>query len=170
MRARTFRLILYATLLALCMLQQAALAATGTGTKPVFQIQRVYLKQLSLEQPNSPAVFLEQEPPQVTVALDIGATKLASGLYETSVDITATLKVKDKTALIVKARQAGIFTVENVPESQLPQLLAIGCSNIVYPYLRANVADAITRAGFPPVHLAEVNWETFYKNREKAKK
>ena len=136
--------------------------------QPVFQIQRVYLKDLSLEQPNSPAIFLEQEAPTIEVALDVGAEPLAEGIFESTVTITVTAKVKDKVAFLVEGKQAGIFEARNIPAEQLDPLLGIGCPNIVYPYLRANIADVITRAGFPPVHLAEINFEVFYQQRQQA--
>ncbi|NUU03751.1 protein-export chaperone SecB [Herbaspirillum robiniae] len=136
--------------------------------QPVFQIQRVYLKDLSLEQPNSPAIFLEQEAPAIEVSVDVGAEALAEGVFESTVTITVTAKVKDKVAFLVEGKQAGIFEIRNVPAEQLDPLLGIGCPNIIYPYLRANIADAITRAGFPPVHLAEINFEVFYQQRLQA--
>ncbi|MFJ3047432.1 protein-export chaperone SecB [Herbaspirillum chlorophenolicum] len=134
----------------------------------VFQIQRVYLKDLSLEQPNSPAIFLEQEAPSIEVSVDVGAEALAEGVFESTVTITVTAKVNDKVAFLVEGKQAGIFEIRNVPADQLDPLLGIGCPNIIYPYLRANIADAITRAGFPPVHLAEINFEVFYQQRLQA--
>lgn len=133
--------------------------------QPVFQIQRIYLKDLSLEQPNSPAVFLEQESPSIEVAVDVGAEPVAEGVIESTVTITVTAKVKDKVAFLVEGKQAGIFEVRNIPEEQLDPLLGIGCPNVIYPYLRANIADVITRAGFPPVHLTEINFEAFYQQR-----
>jgi len=136
--------------------------------QPVFQIQRVYLKDLSLEQPNSPAVFLEQDAPSIEVAVDVGVEALAPTIYESAVTITVTAKVKDKVAFLVEGKQAGIFEAANIPPEQLDPLLGIGCPNIVYPYLRANIADIITRAGFPPVHLAEINFEAFYQQRAQA--
>jgi preprotein translocase subunit SecB len=136
--------------------------------QPVFQIQRIYLKDLSLEQPNSPAIFLEQEAPALEVAVDVGAEALAPGIYEASVTITLTAKIKDKVAFLVEGKQAGIFEARNIPDDQLDPLLGIGCPNVIYPYLRANIADAITRAGFPPVHLAEINFEVFYQQRLQA--
>ena len=136
--------------------------------QPVFQIQRVYLKDLSLEQPNSPAIFLEQEAPSIEVSVDVGAEALAEGVFESTVTITVTAKVKDKVAFLVEGKQAGIFEIRNVPAEQLDPLLGIGCPNIIYPYLRANIADAITRAGFPPVHLVEINFEVFYQQRLQA--
>ena len=135
------------------------------SSQPVFQIQRVYLKDMSLEQPNSPAIFLEQEAPSIEVSLDVTAEALSEGIYESSVTVTVTAKIKDKVAFLVEGKQAGIFEARNIPADQLDPLLGIGCPNIVYPYLRANIADMITRAGFPPVHLAEINFEVFYQQR-----
>lgn len=136
--------------------------------QPVFQIQRIYLKDLSLEQPNSPAIFLEQEQPNIEVAVDVGAQPLADGIFESTVTITVTAKIADKIAFLVEGKQAGIFEIRNVPTEQLDPLLGIGCPNVIYPYLRANIADAITRAGFPPVHLSEINFEAFYQQRLEA--
>jgi preprotein translocase subunit SecB len=136
--------------------------------QPVFQIQRVYLKDMSLEQPNSPGIFLEQEAPAMEVAVDVGAEQLADGVYEATVTITVTAKVGEKVAFLVEGKQAGIFEVRNIPEEQLDPLLGIGCPNIIYPYLRANIADMVTRAGFPPVHLSEINFEMFYQQRQEA--
>jgi preprotein translocase subunit SecB len=136
--------------------------------QPVFQIQRVYLKDLSLEQPNSPAIFLDQEAPNIEVAVDVGVEALADTIFESTVTITVTAKVSDKIAFLVEGKQAGIFEAANIPAEQLDPLLGIGCPNIIYPYLRANIADVITRAGFPPVHLAEINFEVFYQQRAQA--
>jgi preprotein translocase subunit SecB len=136
--------------------------------QPVFQIQSIYLKDLSLEQPNSPAIFLEQEAPNMDVSVDVSAQALAEGVYEATVTITLTAKIKDKIAFLVEGKQAGIFEARNIPEDQLDPLLGIGCPNVIYPYLRANIADMITRAGFPPVHLAEINFEMFYQQRLQA--
>lgn len=140
----------------------------ATEQQPVFQIQRVYLKDLSLEQPNSPQIFLEQEAPNIEVAVDVNAGNLAEGIYESSVTITVTAKIKDKVAFLVEGKQAGIFEIRNIPVEQLDPVLGIACPNIIYPYLRANIADAITRAGFPPVHLTEINFEVFYQQRLEA--
>jgi preprotein translocase subunit SecB len=136
--------------------------------QPVFQIQRVYLKDMSLEQPNSPAIFLEQDTPAIEVAVDVGVEALADTIFEATVTVTVTAKIKDKVAFLVEGKQAGIFEARNISMEQLDPLLGIGCPNIIYPYLRANIADMITRAGFPPVHLAEINFEAFYQQRLQA--
>jgi len=136
--------------------------------QPSFQIQRVYLKDFSLEQPNSPAIFLEQEMPGIEVSINVGSDRLSEDVYEVAVTITITAKMSDKIAYLVEGKQAGIFELRNIPEDQVGALLGIGCPTIIYPYLRANLADAITRAGFPPVHLAEINFEAFYRERLQA--
>ena len=136
--------------------------------QPIFNIQRVYLKDMSLEQPNSPAIFLEQEAPTIEVAIDIASEALAESIHEGTITITVTAKIQDKIAFLVEGKQAGIFEVRNVPEEQLELILGISCPNILYPYLRANIADTITRAGFPPIHLNEINFEAFYQQRNQA--
>ncbi len=133
----------------------------------VFQIQRVYLKSLMLEQPNSPAIFLEDASPVVEVAISTTAVKQADGVFESTVSVTVTAKIQDKLAFVVEARQAGIFEIRHIPADQLDSVLGIGCPTILYPYLRANVADTITRAGFPPVHLSEINFQMFYQQQQK---
>jgi preprotein translocase subunit SecB len=132
---------------------------------PVFQIQRVYLKEASLEQPNSPAILLEQEQPAVEIQLGVEAQPAAEGVWEVAVSGTVTTKLKDKTMFLVEVKQAGIFEIRNIPQDQMGAILGVACPQIVYPYLRANVADIITRAGFPPVHLAEINFQAMYEQQ-----
>jgi preprotein translocase subunit SecB len=133
---------------------------------PVFQIQRVYLKEASLEQPNSPAILLEQETPSVDIQLGVEAGQAADGMYEVCVMATVTTKIKDKTVFLVEVKQAGIFEIRNLPQDQMNAIMGIACPQIVYPYLRGNVADIVTRAGFPPVHLAEINFQAMYEQQQ----
>jgi len=133
---------------------------------PVFQIQRVYLKEASLEQPNSPAILLEQEQPAVDIQLGVEATPVADGVFEVCVTATVQTKIKDKTVFLVEAKQAGIFEIRNVPEEQMGQIMGIACPQIVYPYLRGNVADLVQRGGFPPVHLSEINFQAMYEQQQ----
>ena len=135
---------------------------------PVFQIQRVYLKDMSLEQPNSPAILLEQEQPSVDIQLGVEATPVVEGIFEVAVTATVQTKIKDKTVFLVEAKQAGIFEIRNVPEDQMGAIIGIACPQIIYPYLRGNVADTVTRAGFPPVHLAEINFQAMYEQQQAA--
>jgi preprotein translocase subunit SecB len=129
---------------------------------PVFQIQRVYLKDMSLEQPNSPAILLDPEQPSVDIQLGVETSPVADGLFEVTVTATVHTKINDKTVFLVEAKQAGIFEVRNVEADQLGSILGIACPQIVYPYLRGNVADVIQRGGFPPVHLAEINFQAMF--------
>lgn len=133
---------------------------------PVFQIQRVYLKDLSLEQPNSPAILTSTEQPSVDIQLGVGMEQVADGIVEVTVTATVTTKIDDKVVFLVEAKQAGIFEVRNLPEDQMGPVIGIACPQIVYPYLRGNVADVIQRAGFPPVHLAEINFQAMYEQQQ----
>ncbi len=133
---------------------------------PVFQIQRMYLKDLSLEQPNSPQILLEQTQPQVDINLAMGAEGVADGVFEVTVTATVTTKVKDKVMFLVEAKQAGIFEIRNVPDEQKQGILSIVCPQMIYPYLRAIVSDVCTRAGFPPILLTEVNFQAMFEAQQ----
>ena len=133
---------------------------------PVFQIQRVYLKEASIEQPNSPAILLEQEQPSVDIQLGVEANQAADGVFEICVTATVQTKIKDKTVFLVEVKQAGIFEIRNLPQDQMGPIMGIACPQIVYPYLRGNVAGLIQRGGFPPVHLAEINFQAMYEQQQ----
>ena len=135
---------------------------------PVFQIQRVYLKDLSLEQPNSPEILMQQEQPSVDIQLGVETKPVVDGIFEVTVTATVHTKIDDKTVFMVEAKQAGIFEVRNIDPEQMGSILGIACPQIVYPYLRGNVADVIQRAGFPPVHLAEINFQAMYQQQVEA--
>ena len=135
---------------------------------PVFQIQRVYLKDVSLEQPNSPEILMQQEQPSVDIQLGVDTKPVVEGIFEVTVTATVHTKIDDKTVFMVEAKQAGIFEVRNIDPEQIGSILGIACPQIVYPYLRGNVADVIQRAGFPPVHLAEINFQAMYQQQVEA--
>jgi len=133
---------------------------------PVFQIQRMYLKDLSLEQPNSPQILLEQQQPQVDISLAMGAESVADGVFEVAVTATVTTKIGDRTLFLIEAKQAGIFEIRHVPEDQMQGILSIVCPQMIYPYLRAIVSDVCTRAGFPPIMLTEVNFQAMFEAQQ----
>ncbi len=133
---------------------------------PVFQIQRVYLKEASLEQPTSPSILLEQEAPTVDIQLGVNAAPVAEGMFEVTVTATVQTKIKDKTVFLVEVTQAGIFEIRNLAQEQMSNIMGIACPQIVYPYLRGNVADLIQRGGFPPVHLSEINFQAMYEQQQ----
>lgn len=134
--------------------------------EPVFQIQRVYLKEASLEQPNSPAILLQNDQPTVDIQLGVEAVPVAEGVFEAAVTVTVHTRIGDKTVFLVEAKQAGIFEIRNIPEEQMGPIMGVVCPQIVFPYLRSNVADIVQRAGFPPVHLAEINFQSMYEQQQ----
>ncbi len=134
---------------------------------PIFNIQRMYLKDLSLEQPNSPRILLEQGTPNVDINLGVAAETLTEGVYEVTITATVTTKVaQDRTLFLIEAKQAGIFEIRNIPQDQVAPILGIACPSMVYPYLRATVSDVCTRAGFPPVLLSEVNFQAMFEAQQ----
>jgi preprotein translocase subunit SecB len=133
---------------------------------PVFQLQRMYLKDLSLEQPNSPQILLEQQQPQVDIQLAMAAEPIADGVFEVAVTATVTTKVTDRVLFLIEAKQAGIFEIRNIPAEQVPSVIGVMCPQMIYPYLRAIVSDVCTRAGFPPILLAEVNFQAMFEAQQ----
>jgi preprotein translocase subunit SecB len=132
---------------------------------PVFAIQRMYLKDLSLEIPNAPGIFLETQQPAVEISLEVNSEVVTEGIFEVTVTVTISTKVGEKVAFLVEVKQAGIFELRNIPEEQMEMVINVVCPNIIYPYLRSNAADVIQRSGFPPIHLAEINFESLYQQR-----
>jgi len=141
-------------------------ANPAAAEQPSFQIEKIYVKDLSLEIPHGPQVFMQQAQPQLEVQIDTGAAQFADGYYEAAVSATVSAKVGDKTLFLAEAVQAGIFQVRNVPESDLPPLLGIACPTIVFPYLRETISELVIRGGFPPVLLAPVSFEALYIQRQ----
>lgn len=139
-------------------------AATDEN-RPSFSLQRAYVKDISLEMPNAPQILLEQDTPSVEVSINVGGQRLAESVYETTVTATITTRVNEQVLYLVEATQAGIFEAANIPEEQLDPLIGIVCPTMLYPYLRAVVADLITRTSLPPLHLAEVNFQALYEQR-----
>jgi preprotein translocase subunit SecB len=136
--------------------------------QPVFSIEKLYVKDISLEIPNAPQVFLERESPQVDIQLHHESTPVDEGVYQTLLTVTVTAKVKEKTLFLAEVGQAGIFVIRNIPEAEMEPVLGIACPNILYPYVREVISDVITRAGFPPVVLTPVNFEALYQAQKQA--
>ena len=136
--------------------------------QPSFQIEKIYVKDLSLELPNAPQVFLQSESPQLEIQVRNEGEKFADALYEVVVTVTVTARVGEKTLFLAEAAQAGIFSLREIPEADIAPLLGIACPNILYPYVREAISDMVTRAGFPPVLLAPVSFEALYAQRNQA--
>jgi len=132
---------------------------------PSFAIEKLYVKDLSLEVPSAPEIYLERESPEVNIQLQTAVKGLGDGAFEVTLTVTVTAKLVEKTVFLVEVGQAGIFRVKNVPEDNLEPILSIACPNILFPYAREVVSDSITRAGFAPVLLQPVNFEALYTAR-----
>lgn len=134
--------------------------------QPLFGIEKIYLKDMSLELPNAPHSFFTNDAPEVEVNIHNEATGLAQeGLFEVVLTVTVTAKVQDKTIFLVEAAQAGIFQIRNVPQQDLEAVLGTLCPNTLLPYAREAVASMVQRAGFPPVTLQHMNFDLVYQQR-----
>jgi preprotein translocase subunit SecB len=138
--------------------------AAQTNNQPVFNIEKLYVKDMSLEVPNAPAIFLERENPQIDLQLNTQAAPVEDGVFEVTVTVTVTAKLqeKDKVLFLIEAKQSGIFQIRNLPAEEMETVLAVVCPNILYPYLREVVSDMAVRAGFAPVLLNPINFEAIY--------
>ncbi len=133
--------------------------------QPIFGIEKLYVKDLSVEVPNAPEIFLEQEAPQVEIQLNTSGRGVGEGVVEVVLTVTVTARTGDKTVFLVEVGQAGIFRMMNIPEEQMEGLVAVACPNILFPYAREAVSDAVVRAGFQPIVLQPVNFEQMYLQR-----
>ncbi len=130
--------------------------------QPVFNIEKLFVKDLSVEVPGAPAIYLEREAPHMDVNMTSESQALGDDVYQSSITVTVSAKIGDKTMFLVECTQGGIFRIQNVPQDQMPMVLGIGCPNIVFPYLRETISDVVIRAGFPPLLLNPVNFEAMF--------
>lgn len=134
--------------------------------QPVFNMDKIYVKDLSLEIPHAPQIFLERENPQIEVQLHTSAEHVDEGVFEVNVTATVTAKLGEKVMFLIEAKQAGIFTLRNLPEAEMEPVLAVMCPNILFPYLREVVSDVSVRAGFAPVMLNPINFDVLYQQQK----
>jgi len=144
-------------------------AQTETPQQPLFSIEKIYVKDLSLEIPSAPQIFLEREQSKVEIGLHTQANTLDEGVFEVVLTVTVTAKVGEKTVFLAEAAQAGIFQIRNVPAGEIEPVLGIACPNVLFPYVRETISDIVNRAGFPPVILAPVNFEALYVQQRQQK-
>ncbi len=130
-----------------------------------FSIEKIYIKDLSLENPGSPKSFQLTEAPQVEIGLRSRGEQIDPDIYECVLTLTVTARSGDQTVFLVEVAQAGVFGIRGVPPDQIQPLLAIHCPTVLFPYAREAIADATMRAGFPPVHLAPINFEALYQQQ-----
>ena len=137
-------------------------------SQPVFTIEKLFVKDLSVEVPNAPRIYLERNTPQIEIQLNTSASPIDEGYYQVLVSVTVTAKVADKTVFLVEASQGGVFQIRHLPQSELEPVLGITCPNILYPYVREVISDAVVRAGFAPVLLNPVNFEAIFQAQRQA--
>lgn len=137
-------------------------AAAQQDAQPGFSIEKLYVKDASLEIPNAPQIFTDRTQPQVNIELGNAAQKLDEGIFESAIKVTVTAKIGDKVAFLVEVTQAGIFAIRNIPEENIEMILGVTCPNILFPYAREVVSDLVTRAGFAPVLLNPINFEALF--------
>ena len=136
--------------------------------QPVFSIEKLFVKDLSVEVPNAPKIYLERETPQIEIQMNTNAAPIDEGYFEVVVSVTVTAKLAEKTVFLVEASQGGVFQIRNVPPGELESVLGITCPNILYPYVREVVSDAVVRAGFAPVLLNAINFEAIFQAQRDA--
>ena len=139
--------------------------AEAEVAQPQFVIEKLYVKDISLECPNSPELFLEHEAPQIEVKLFNQGKQVGEGLYEVALTVTVTAKLGERTAYLAEAAQAGVFRILNVPDETLEMIMHITCPNMLFPYAREAISDLVGRAGFLPIYLAPVNFEVLYQQQ-----
>jgi preprotein translocase subunit SecB len=143
-------------------------AASGEQPQPTFNIEKLYIKDLSLEVPHAPSIYLERTTPQIDLQLNTEFSAIDAGIYEVTITVTLTAKLaeQDKVMFLIEAQQAGIFRVQNIPSAELDSVLGVVCPNILYPYIREVITDVSVRAGFAPVLLNPINFEVLYQQQK----
>jgi len=139
------------------------------ANQPVFSIEKLFVKDLSVEVPNAPKIYLERDTPQIEIQMTSAANPIDEGYFEVVVSVTVTAKLAEKTVFLVEATQGGVFQIRHVPQTELEPVLGITCPNILYPYVREVISDAVVRAGFAPVVLNPVNFEAIYQAQRDAR-
>jgi preprotein translocase subunit SecB len=127
-----------------------------------FSIEKIYVKDASLEIPHAPQIFTDRTQPQISIELGNFAQMLEQGVFEVAIKVTVTSKIEEKTVYLVEVVQAGIFQIRNVPEENMEMIVGITCPNILFPYARETVSDLVVRAGFQPVLLNPINFEALF--------
>lgn len=150
------------------MAEENVAAQAEESQQPGFAIEKIYVKDMSLEIPNAPQVFIQRETPQIGIELSSGTTMLEEGVFEVTITVTVTSKIEDKIVFLIEVKQAGIFQIRNVPAENLELIASVTCPNILFPYARETVSDISVRAGFPAVLLNPINFEALYAQQKQA--
>ncbi len=139
-----------------------------SGQPQIFEIQKLYIKDVSFESPQAPAVFQTQWQPETNMQVGTQSTRLSENTHEVVLNLTITVKKEEQSIFLIEVEQAGIFTVENFPEEAMGHLLGSYCPNILFPYAREAISDLTTKGGFPPLLLAPINFDALYAQQQEA--
>jgi len=137
---------------------------------PVFQIQRIYIKDISFEAPLAPEIFQKDWKPDVKFDVNSSSNSLSNDLYEVVLSLTVTAKIEDNVAFICEVKQAGIFHIKNLPEEAMSHAKGAGCPNILFPYARETITALVTKGTFPPLYVAPINFDAVYAQQIEKKK
>lgn len=137
-------------------------ATENSSNNPQFEIQRIFVKDISFESPNTPQTFVEEWKPEVSLNLETKSNRVQENIHEVVLSITATVSTAKKTAFLIEIHQAGVFLINGFAKEQLHQMLGSFCPNILFPYAREVISDIVVRGGFPQLILAPVNFDALY--------
>jgi len=137
-------------------------AATDQQAQNTFDIQRIYLVDVSFESPQAPAIFGTQSQPKTNVDLNSSSRNVADDVHEVLLDIRTTVKVDEEVAYLIEVKQAGIFSVSGYSDQEVAQILGSKCPEIIYPFCREVICDLAVKGGFPQIHLAPINFDALY--------
>jgi preprotein translocase subunit SecB len=140
--------------------------STQENTQTLFNIDKIYVKDMSLEVPHAPKIFMGRENPQVDIQLHTRANTVEEDVFEVELNATVTAKIGEKVTFLIEVKQAGIFRIRNVPAGELEPIMAVTCPNILFPYLRETVSDVAVRGGFSPVLLNPISFEALYQQQK----
>jgi preprotein translocase subunit SecB len=140
--------------------------ATQENSQTMFNVDKIYVKDLSLEIPHAPKIYLERESPQVEIRIHTQAGTVDEGQFEVVVMATVTAKIGERVVFLIEVKQAGIFQIRNVPAEDMEPILAVTCPNILFPYLREVVSNLSVRGGFAPALLNPINFEAIYQQQK----
>ena len=143
---------------------------TVQAPNPEFNIQRVYIKDISFESPSTPEIFKVEWKPELNLDINTDAKRLEGDLFDVTLKLTVKVKIGEKIPFLIEVKQSGIFLLKNFPEEQLHYMLGSFCPNILFPYARETISDLTTRGGFPPLYLAPINFDVLYQQHMEAQK
>ncbi len=138
------------------------MADTDSQPDKLISIQKIHVKDVSFEAPNSPQIFSENWEPQVEVNLSSNTHSMQDSLFEVALTVTVTVKLAETTAYLVEVCQAGIFSISGLSDDEMGSTLGSFCPNLLFPYAREVISDLVIKGGFPPMHLAPVNFDSLY--------